>query len=101
MKERVMITDVDTGEIYSYNGGNYDITWKTVIDYPDSELDCTVLSAEGVIVIARYGWTLLGEEEQENDVTWLYVRTYEAYVSDPNPWATGEYSACNKTAAVV
>ena len=100
MKDRVMITDGDTGEIYSYKGGSYDINWKTVIDDPASDLDCTVLRAEGVIVIARQGWTLLGQEEREV-VSWLYVRTDEAYASDPNPWATDDPPACNKTAAVV
>ena len=103
MKERVMIIDGDTGEIYSYNGGGgFDIIWKTAIDDIDSDLDCTVLSAEGMIVIAEHGWMIMGDEDDpDGDACWLYVRTDEDYANEPNPWATGDKPACNETTAVV
>ena len=102
MKNRVMIVDGDTGEIYSYNGcAEFDIDWKTAIDNTKSDLDCTVHRAEGVIVIARHGWKILGEEEQEWGVGWLYVRTDEDYANEPNPWATCDQLACNKSTKVV
>ena len=89
-KERAMIIDGDMGEIYSYNGcAAVDIDWKTAIDNTKSDLDCTVLLAEAMIVISQMGWTILGvEDETPEGSASIYVRTYEEYRDDPNPWAS-------------
>ena len=102
MKERIMIVEGDTGEIISYNGGGgFDITWKTAIDDIDSSLDCTVLKAEGVIVIAEHGWMIMGEEDDLNaDASYLYVRTDEEYANEPNPWSTDDKPACEENLSI-
>jgi hypothetical protein len=89
MSDRVMVVDGDVGEIYSWPGaGNPE--WKTVIDDPESLLDCTVLHAEAMIVISKMGWTILGtveEEHPDSSYSSIYVRTYKEYEDLPNPWA--------------
>ena len=84
MKERVMVIDGDIGEIISWDGAGI-VEWLTVIDdRGDTELDCTVIRAEAVIMTAREGWTFLGETEDG-----FYVRMDEYYKDAPNP-----YQAC-------
>ena len=85
MQENVMVVDGDSGEIISYKS-HLNPDWKTVVDDTDSDLDCTVLRAEAVVIIGQMGWTILGEEKEEN-ISCLYIRTDPEYVGHPNPWA--------------
>ena len=82
MKNRVMVVDGDTGEIYTGTWSVFLPKWNTLIEDVDSDLDCTVLVAEAFSVAAfNPEWTILGSDEDT-----LWVRT-EEHKGNPNPFS--------------